>query len=828
VDELRSQSAVEFLATYSWAILIIAISVASIYLIIFSSKGSSAYVPSSCYITPLLPCYQSVLMTNSSGSKFIALIQNNMGVSLYFNANAIYLHPSFSSNAVYAGSCLPQKALPGSTVVCNITIASSAFNPSVGSQLNPTFTLNYQICPSCNSANSQSYNTIGTTTLTVSPFDSAIYNVQLLTNTGTGNIVVSGVSYPSGANVVFIAGVSYPIYAISPGGIYSFQTWLSSNLLVANPFLQSTTAQGAINPNPSACSQVVSFNSMFYTLTMQASPVVGGTVSPLGGAYQSGSIISITATQNAGYTFTGWTGSGTGSYTGSSDPASVTMSNTVTETASFQPIPETLTVNNNGCTSVSGGGTYNYGSTDQFSAVVPTGYSLSWTGSGTGYYSGTNNPGSVTMDSATTETATCTINSYAVSSYSNPSGGGTVSGGRTYNYGSTATISESPTTGYAFAGWTCSGDAASACPSGTGTTQFSFTVMTGASVTASFIVPSYYFSATAAYGSDGTVTCTSGGASTSCSSSYPYGTQITITASDPYYSSMSWSGSGTASYSGSTNPVTIAVDSPITETASFSSYVCSSSGGLTCTTTTSGPSTLNTYTLTGSPGSNTWVAPEGVTSVTYLIVGGGGSGGAAGDGGGGGGGGGITTGTVGVTPGTGYNVYVGAGGGGSGASGAASGFSSLTASGGGGGGSDSGSGSSGGGGGGGNGGSQSGGQGGGSGSGNSGSSGYYDYRGQAAWGGAGASGYSSPITGGAYSGGGAGGGGPHGGFGGGGGSGGGGSGGSDYAFENQAGYYGVSGVSGTGGGGGGGASANYGGGGGGSGTVVLSYVCSVC
>jgi len=60
----------------------------------------------------------------------------------------------------------------------------------------------------------------------------------------------------------------------------------------------------------------------------------------------------------------------------------------------------------------------------------------------------------------------------------------------------------------------------------------------------------------------------------------------------------------------------------------------------------------------------TWVAPAGVTSVEYLVVGGGGgSGGGFNTGGGGGGGGGmVLTGTLSVTPGTSYNLIVGNGG----------------------------------------------------------------------------------------------------------------------------------------------------------------------
>jgi type II secretion system protein G len=48
---------------------------------------------------------------------------------------------------------------------------------------------------------------------------------------------------------------------------------------------------------------------------------------------------------------------------------------------------------------------------------------------------------------------------------------------------------------------------------------------------------------------------------------------------------------------------------------------CVSGGGLTCTETLSGAYTVDIY---AGPGSTTWVAPAGVTSVSYLVVGGGG------------------------------------------------------------------------------------------------------------------------------------------------------------------------------------------------------------
>jgi hypothetical protein len=121
--------------------------------------------------------------------------------------------------------------------------------------------------------------------------------------------------------------------------------------------------------------------------------------------------------------------------------------------------------------------------------------------------------------------------------------------------------------------------------------------------------------------------------------------------------------------------------------------------------------TANNFDLTLYPAvffntSTTWVAPAGVTSVTYAVVGGGGGGGGAVrsnfSAGGGGGGGRLLTGTLSVTPGTSYTVTVGgggsagSGGGGGGGTGSSSVFSSITSAGGNGGSGGSGTGGAGG------------------------------------------------------------------------------------------------------------------------------------
>jgi len=94
------------------------------------------------------------------------------------------------------------------------------------------------------------------------------------------------------------------------------------------------------------------------------------------------------------------------------------------------------------------------------------------------------------------------------------------------------------------------------------------------------------------------------------------------------------------------------------------------------------PRTYKNYQEYTSPGSYTWTAPAGVTSVRAIVVGGGGSGARGEYNNGGGGGGGFAMGVYTVVPGTNYAVTVGSGGSrpGSGSGGNAGGTSSFASS----------------------------------------------------------------------------------------------------------------------------------------------------
>jgi len=75
-----------------------------------------------------------------------------------------------------------------------------------------------------------------------------------------------------------------------------------------------------------------------FHLAVQVDPPSGGSISP-NGFFDDGAVIQIYATANPGYAFKNWAGLGAGSFTGTSNPASVTMIAAITQTAFFASQP---------------------------------------------------------------------------------------------------------------------------------------------------------------------------------------------------------------------------------------------------------------------------------------------------------------------------------------------------------------------------------------------------------------------------------------------------------------------------------------------------------
>lgn len=173
----------------------------------------------------------------------------------------------------------------------------------------------------------------------------------------------------------------------------------------------------------------------------------------------------VLASAGTRYRMSGWAGTGSGSYTGTDTSFTITnLSAPITQTANWETQYQLDIQSEYG--NPTGAGWYAAGTAVQFGATTPvpvgtdTQYVfISWTGTGTGSYSGTQAANHVVnMNNPITEVATWQIQYYLhISKF--PSEGGLVSPpapGGWYNAGAIVNLTATPASGYQWHGW--SGD----------------------------------------------------------------------------------------------------------------------------------------------------------------------------------------------------------------------------------------------------------------------------------------------------------------------------------------------------------------------------------
>jgi len=308
--------------------------------------------------------------------------------------------------------------------------------------------------------------------------------VTVQSSPGGRTFIIDGTTYSTVQTFSWVPSSSHTIATISPqsGGTgvqYVWAKW-SDGGSISHPVVPTKNT-----------TYTATFTTQYY-LTMVAG--TGGTVSATSGWKNSGATVSISATPtnntSVSYNFAGWTGSGTGSYSGANNPASLTMNGPITETAAFTQNPVQVTVQ----TSVAGP-SFSIDGTTYTSAQT-----FSW------------QPGS----------------SHTIATTSPQSGG----------------------TGVQYV-WTTWGDG--------GAISHTVAPTTNKTYTATFNTQ-YFLTMTA--GTGGTVTPSSGWKNS--------GSTVSITAKPSTgYSFTSWSGTGTGSFSGTTNPMNITMGGPVSETANF-------------------------------------------------------------------------------------------------------------------------------------------------------------------------------------------------------------------------------------------------------------------
>jgi len=368
----------------------------------------------------------------------------------------------------------------------------------------------------------------------------------------------------------------------TPSTGYDFLNWTKNGSQV------STSSNYSFTVAEEASSYVGNFQLQSFNINPSANPSSGGMITG-GGTYNYGQTCTLTATPATGYDFIKWTKNGTQVST------STSYSFTVTEAADYvahfqlQSFIINTSINPSNSGSVSGEGTYNYGSTCTLTATPTTGYDfVKWTKDGTQV--STNTSYSFTVTEAANLVAHFQLKSFTINASANPSNGGSVNGGGTYNYGQTCTLTATPTTGYDFISWARNGTQVST------NTSYSFTVTEAANFVALFQLQSFAINTSADPYNGGTV---NGGGT------YNYGQTCTLTAMPSTgFDFVNWTKNGSQVSTNSSYSFTVTEEANYVAHFQLQSFTINASSNPNNSGTISGSGTYNygqTCTLTATP-----------------------------------------------------------------------------------------------------------------------------------------------------------------------------------------------------------------------------------
>ena len=274
-----------------------------------------------------------------------------------------------------------------------------------------------------------------------------------VTNAGGGTVTERGICWSTSHNPT--TNGSHASNGTGPGSF-------TVNMTGLTPGTTYYVRAYATNSAGTAYGSEVSFTTVpqNYTINVSADPTNGGTVSG-GGTFPADTTIIVTATPSTGFSFVQWTENGYPVSTNTNYSFTVTRNCNLVAQFQAQPQQYTVTVSadptNGG--SVSGSGTYEAGESCTVSATANNGYVFTnWTENGNVVSTSANY--TFTVNGNRTLVAHF-IRTYTITVSANPSNGGTVSGGGTYQQGQSCTVSATANNGYVFTNWTENGNVVS-------------------------------------------------------------------------------------------------------------------------------------------------------------------------------------------------------------------------------------------------------------------------------------------------------------------------------------------------------------------------------
>ncbi len=324
--------------------------------------------------------------------------------------------------------------------------------------------------------------------------------------------------------------------------------------------------------------------------------------------YDSGTVVTLTASAGVGATFTGWSGD----LSGSANPATVAMSGNKSIVANF-PLKQyslTTTATHGSVLRSPDQSAYDSGTVVTLTPIPLPGYHFTgWTGDQTD----ATNPLSTIMTGAKNIAAVFSINTYTVTVASGGNGLAKPSGTFTIIHGDTLKDTANPNSGFTFVNWTTAGNITAVATGVMG----KFVVTGNGTIQANFAVTAFPLTVTAA---NGTV------AKVPDQSVFDTGTTVTLTAAPRTgYHFTGWSGD----LAGTSASATLGMTGPKNVTANFAinSYTVTVSCG-NGQTKPSGALTFNhgdtlVDTAIPNPGYSfvNWSVPNGISAIESNTVG---------------------------------------------------------------------------------------------------------------------------------------------------------------------------------------------------------------
>ncbi|MCX6175548.1 MAG: ice-binding family protein [Ignavibacteriales bacterium] len=278
------------------------------------------------------------------------------------------------------------------------------------------------------------------------------YTVTLSSSPSAGGSTSGGGTFNTGSSVTVTA---------TPNSGYTFTNWKENGVVVTS----SISYQFSINGNRTLVANFTAVAPTQYTITLLSNPLAGGTTSG-GGAFNSASSVTLTATPNAGYTFTNWTENGTAVSTNASYTFTISGNRTLVANFTAGSLTQytiTLSSNPSAGGTTNGGGTFNSGSSVTVTATTNAGYIFNnWTENGIVVTSSISYQFTIGGNRTLVANFTAVApTQYTITLLSNPSAGGTTNGGGAFNSGSSVTVTATPNSGYTFTNWTENGNTVS-------------------------------------------------------------------------------------------------------------------------------------------------------------------------------------------------------------------------------------------------------------------------------------------------------------------------------------------------------------------------------